>query len=212
MHEEDAQLQKRFLAGDMAAYEALFHRYYGPLTGYAIKFVHDVDIARDLVQDLFVKLYQNRETTEIRFSFKAYCYSAVRNSCIKHIEKKKRQEKHHSDIAASIPQAEDRDLIVETEDEYRIYQAIEQLPEQCRRIFWMNRMDGKKNGEIAEELGISKRTVETQISKALRILREKLLEILLAIGMYGGWEIFFLLLFLWGMADTESIVNEGVGK
>ncbi|MEM0998478.1 MAG: RNA polymerase sigma-70 factor [Bacteroidota bacterium] len=205
MPEDDAQLQKRFLAGDIAAYEALFHRYYAPLTGYAVKYVHDLDTARDLVQDLFVRLYQNRATTEIRFSFKAYCYQAVRNACLKQIEKNQRREKHHADIARSIPQAEDRDLIVETEEEYRIYRAIEALPERCRRIFWMNRMEGKKNGQIAEELGISKRTVETQISKALRILREKLLALLLCWEVWGGIEILGWLLILAGLSDDQEI-------
>ncbi|HHG84252.1 MAG TPA: RNA polymerase sigma-70 factor, partial [Bacteroidetes bacterium] len=61
MKQDDAQLQQRFQAGDLQAYEVLFHKYYPPLTGYAFKIVQDMDIARDLVQDLFVKLYQNRK-------------------------------------------------------------------------------------------------------------------------------------------------------
>jgi RNA polymerase sigma-70 factor (ECF subfamily) len=185
VHPDDPQLQERFMAGDMSAYEALFHRYYPPLTGYAFKIVRDTDTARDLVQDLFVRIYQNRESIEIKFSFKAYCYQGVRNSCLKHLERHKNHERHHEQIAAVSDQSVDRDMLVESEDEYRIYQAIETLPEQCRKIFWMNRMDGKKNGEIAVELGISKRTVETQISKALKILREKLLGWMILMWMLG---------------------------
>ena len=185
MKQDDAQLQQRFQAGDLQAYEVLFHKYYPPLTGYAFKIVQDMDIARDLVQDLFVKLYQNRKKVEIRFSFKAYCYTAVRNACLKYVERERNREKRHQEIAHRSDQAVDRDLLVESEDEYRVYQAIDSLPPQCRRIFWMNRMDGKKNGEIAEELKISKRTVETQISKALRILRGKLLFLLFFLGWWN---------------------------
>ncbi len=157
------------------AFEDLFKRYYVPLVVYAGKYVQGVDIAREIVQDFFVKLYEKRASITIDVSVKSYLYRSVYNCCMNYINQKNIQEKHLKNI--------DQERIVEdnlenemnsVELQYKIFEVVESLPAKCKLIFKLNRMEGLKNDEIASQLNLSKRTVETQISKALKILRKKL--------------------------------------
>jgi len=142
---------------------------------YASKIVTSTDIAREIVQDFFVKLYEKRNTISIDVSIKSYLYRAVYNSCINYINQKNIQDRHLKNIVLERNDEENlENEINSVELQYRIYEVIEGLPAKCRRIFKMNRIEGLKNDEIAILLNLSKRTVETQISKALKILRRKL--------------------------------------
>ena len=159
----------------MTAFEQLFRQYYAPLVVYANKYVSDIDLAREIVQDFFVKLYEKRNTLSIDTSVKSYLYRSVYNSCINFINQKNMQEKHLKIIILERNDEENlENEINSVELQHKIFKAIEELPSKCRRIFKMNRLEGLKNDEIASELNLSKRTVETQISKALKILRTKL--------------------------------------
>jgi RNA polymerase sigma-70 factor, ECF subfamily len=164
--------------GDVKAYEKIFHQHYGSLCLYAKKIVRDMDIARDIVQETFVKVYTDRETIHINTSLKSYLFKCVYYACLNSVKQQKVHSLHHEYLKQHIPFSDDHDMIVEAELEDMIRVAVEHLPEQCRRIFKMNRYEGKKNSEIAEELGISIRTVETQISKALTVLRTALSDFL----------------------------------
>lgn len=134
-----------------------------------------MDLAREIVQDFFVKLYEKRNSLSIDTSVKSYLYRSVYNSCINFINQKNMQEKHLKNIILDRNDEENlENEINSVELQYKIFEAIEKLPSKCRRIFKMNRLEGFKNDEIAAQLNLSKRTVETQISKALKILRTKL--------------------------------------
>lgn len=179
------------LSGNEAAFEELFNTYFKALSVFAKKLVDDLEVAQDLVQDVFVKLYENRDEIEFQVSIKAFLYQSVRNKCIDHIRSQKTRTHHHEEIfkRAQGDDIDTTDLMLQTELEQRIHGCIAELPEQCQLIFRMNRFEGKKNQEIAEELGISKRTVETQISKALKRLRTQIhdyikLLILLSINLF----------------------------
>ncbi len=159
--------------GDESAYRQLFSEYYELLISYAWKFVRSEDIAREVVQQVFINLFDYRESLEIKSSLKAYLIRSVYNQCLKEVKHDQRfigvvNDKHFVE----------GDLLEEAETEALIWKAIDGLPEGCRKIFILNRFEGKKNQEIADTLQISKRTVETQISKALKILREQLLVII----------------------------------
>jgi RNA polymerase sigma-70 factor (ECF subfamily) len=146
------------------------------LTVYANKYLHNIDQARDIVQDVFVRLYEKRKSITIETSIKSYLFKSVYNSCINYIRINNIHNKHLLNIKKG-KENDYVDLIEEmqtSELEKFLYDAISELPEQCKKIFKMNRFNGMKNAEIAEKLKLSKRTVETQISKALKILREKL--------------------------------------
>ncbi len=165
---------KKLRSGDEKFYKSVFYEYYPLLTYFAKKYVNDLDIAREIVQDFFVKLYEKRFSINIDSSFKSYLYKSVYNSCINYLNQVTLREQHHRQIKSQgyEPTGFTEDEINMTELENKIYREIDKLPAQCRRIFKMNRFDGLSNSEIAAKLKLSKRTIETQISKALRILRK----------------------------------------
>jgi RNA polymerase sigma-70 factor (family 1) len=160
--------------GDFRLFESLFREYYRPLVVYAMKYVRDVDAAREIVQEFFVHLYEKRNTLVIDTSLKSYFYRSVYNSCINYISHMEMRTRHLKKLAMQSENEFSDNQIATIELQNRIYKSIEEMPAQCRRIFKMNRFEGLRNEQIAEKLGISKRTVETQISKALKILRKKL--------------------------------------
>lgn len=167
---------EKLQSGDERFYKSIFYEYYAALTFFANKYVKDLETAKEIVQELFVKIYERRFSIKIDSSFKSYLYKAVHNSCINHINHVLVREHHHQQI--KYQNDEKYVLSEETVDlselEHKIYLEIENLPSQCKKIFRLNRFEGMCNADIAEQLNLSKRTVETQISKALKILRNKL--------------------------------------
>ncbi len=158
---------------------------------YAKRLTGDADAAREVVQDLFVRLYENRHALPAPGSLKSYLYAAVRNACRNQWKQAETRHRHHQQLLYQAPTGEDTDALVQLELEESIWRAVQDLPAQCRKIFQMNRFEDKKNRQIADELGISVRTVETQISKALRLLRGALSDflplLLLATADPGTW-------------------------
>jgi RNA polymerase sigma-70 factor (ECF subfamily) len=175
---QEANLVERLKAGEESAFQTLFEAHYLILCVYAKRIVGDADIAKEVVQVVFVRLYEHRQAIAPLRSIKAYLLTSVHNSCLNHLKQQHTYQMHHQYILQQTSTGEQADPLVELELEEKIYQVVQQLPEQCRRIFQMNRFEGKKNGKIATELGLSIRTVETQISKALKILRHQLADYL----------------------------------
>jgi len=162
-------------AGLESSYSRLFHEYYRPLTIFANTFVKDLDTAREQVQDLFVYLYENRLTLVITTSLKSYLYQAVRNRCLNYLKRVKSNKLHQEQMAKEDHSADSlEELILKNELEHRIFQIVEGLSPKCREVFTLSRVHGLKNPEIAARLDLSVRTVETHVSNALKILREKL--------------------------------------
>jgi RNA polymerase sigma-70 factor (family 1) len=164
--------------GDEGSYRELFLSYYKPLTAFALKFVSDRESAKDIVQSVFVKLYERRDTLSIEENIKSYLYQAVSNASINQLKKDSVRLGHQGGFVNEQTDIFFQDALEQTEEELRIHNAINALPPQCRKIFIMSRLEEKKNQDIAEELAISIRTVETQISNALRALRKSLVSIL----------------------------------
>jgi len=159
--------------GDENVYHTVFNDYYSGLVAFAHKYVSDLDMARDIVQVTFVKLFEKRKSLEIRTSLKSYLFKMVYNDCLNLIQSNKIMSGHYSQYARQLDKIADyQDVMEQTENELRIFKAIDQLPPQCKLIIQQSRLEGKKNKQISDELNISIRTVETQISKALRLLRE----------------------------------------
>ena len=173
---DDKKLLEGLINGRESAYEKLFMTYYARLVVFAQKIISDEDMSRDIVQDVFVMFYEKREVLNIHTSLKSHLYHTVRNRCLNHIKKNRIQRDHHSGIFLDKKNEEAyfNDKMLETELEARIHSIVDSLPKQCKRIFVMSRYEGITNGEIADKLNLSKRTVETQISKALKILRNQL--------------------------------------
>jgi len=172
--------------GDIHLYELLFKEYYRPLVVYALKFVGDADAAKEIVQEFFVRMYEKRNNLLIDTSLKSYFYRSVYNSCINYLSHMEMRNRHLKNLSVQTENDFSENQIDLIELQHRIYDCIEDMPDQCRRIFKMNRFEGLRNEQIAEKLGLSKRTVETQISKALKILRKKLSDYFPVILLFIG--------------------------
>ena len=177
MDKEENHVIEGIRSGKESAFQLLFELYYPKLVVFAKKYLGDLESARDVVQDFFLNLYESRRSLSIETSLKSYLYSSVKNRCLNQLRYQEVREKHMNMIWRS-ENAPDPDLdekLDATELEARIFEIVSRLPEQCRRIYIMSRVEEKRNKEIADELNLSVRTVETQISKALKTLRNNLL-------------------------------------
>lgn len=161
--------------GDGKAYESLFKSYYRRLCSYANTLVDDPDESEEIVQQVFIHVWERRESLEINLSLQAYLFKAVRNSSLNKIKHGKVRQLYAEEVSALSSKSEPATQITfQNELQEQIHHAIESLPEQCRIIFKLSRFEELKYAEIADHLGLSIKTVENQMGKALKIMREKL--------------------------------------
>jgi RNA polymerase sigma-70 factor (ECF subfamily) len=159
-------------------FENIFRRYSMPLFYYAVKFVDDEE-ARDIVQDVFVKLWKAKNLT-VHTSLNSLLFTMVRNKCLQHIEKEKVRERYSISALYALREdelrffSEGKTSLIEEELENKLNEILDALPPRCKQVFMMSRFENKKNKEIAEELGISLKAVEKQITLSLCFFREKL--------------------------------------
>ena len=162
--------------GNTKAYETLFKQWYEPLCRYAHSMLHDQDETEDIVQKIFCKLWDQHEKLEIHTSIKSYLYKMTHNACLNKIKQLQMQAEHHEIIAyRSISTTNHvEQTLAHKELRQQIELAIAALPERCREVFLLSRMQNLSYIQIAQQMLISPNTVETQIVKALKILRTKL--------------------------------------
>jgi RNA polymerase sigma-70 factor, ECF subfamily len=181
MELNDSYLIELLAKRDERAFEKVFKDNFKKLQSYAITIVSDENVAEEMVQNVFFKLWDRSETIHIQASIAAYLYRAVYNeSCnyLKH-QKVKQVFLHYSKHAMSdISTEKASKKVLVTELEQRIKNALNDLPEQCRTVFQLSRFEELKYQQIADTLGISIKTVEAQMGKALRIMRVKLVDYL----------------------------------
>jgi len=170
-------LQQKVRAGDLKAFENLFREFYAPLVHFALGFVNDQDTAEEMVQDFFYHYWKNRESIEIKVSLKAYLFSSVKNFSFKFLEKQQVRRRYAERILAQTNEVETitfADELNARELQKKIDAALETLPERCRKVFKMNRVQGLKYQEIAQALSVSVKTVEADMTRALKVLRKSL--------------------------------------
>jgi RNA polymerase sigma-70 factor, ECF subfamily len=172
---DDRNLFLLIKQSDKKSYEILFRAYYAPLCQFSRKFVKDKDDCEEIVQGFFMKLWDKREELDINASVKNYLYSSIRNRCLNYIKHEKIKLEYQSEITKNPDsQFDTTNFIMEVDLIERIDQSIAALPDRRREIFVLSREHGLKYREIADQLGISIKTVETQMGQALKELREKL--------------------------------------
>jgi len=173
--------------GNEGIFEETFRKYYQSLCTYANSMLKEIEEAEEIVQNLFLGIWEKREELEISISLKSYLYRAVHNHCLNRIKYLKVREEHQQ-YAINFYDASYESVsqtVMKNELEQKIEEAIKKLPEQCQLIFRMSRFEELKYHEIAEKLELSPKTVENQIGKALKILRVELAEYLPLIIICG---------------------------
>jgi RNA polymerase sigma-70 factor, ECF subfamily len=177
-----------FTLKSKAAFENLFNTWYSRLCSYANGFLHDLDASEEVVQEVMLKIWINRDSIVINSSMQSYLFRAVRNGCmnvIKHVNIKEIYKDYKQQEVESWIRSQE-DEIIASELELQIRKAIDGLPLERRKIFILSRYEGLTYQQIANKLNISVKTVENQMGKALRSLREELAE-------YLPWLILFFL-------------------
>lgn len=181
----DKEVFFQIQSGQIPAFEMLFRTHYPSLCRFAGTYLQDPDWAEEVVQAAFIGIWEKKTEIHIDTSIKAYLYRTVRNSCLNELKHERVKQAYQAKQAAlDEPFSSPADhLTLEGELESKIHQAIAKLPEQCRLIFTMSRFEELKYQEIADQLGISVKTVENQMGKALKLMRGYLKEYLPLIAL-----------------------------
>ena len=174
IREED--IAGRIRKGDIEAFESLFRSSHVSLVRYAKSILKDTDTAEEIVQDLFFRLWKDREKIQIESSLNGYLFRSVYNRCMHHIEHKRVQQKYEADMLYSGSESPETPEEVLQYDQLRsvIAGTLENLPGRCGEIFYLNRFEGLKYREIADRLSVSVKTVEANMGRALKEFRKVL--------------------------------------
>ncbi|MBX6331847.1 MAG: RNA polymerase sigma-70 factor [Gemmatimonadaceae bacterium] len=174
----DRQWVERIRAGDIGAFETVFRTLAPPLCVFTRRFVGSAGVAEDIVQDLFLVLWRQHETLEVHGSLVNYLYTAARNRALNYLKHEQGTARVWDALSQDDPESPPTidDLLVEEELTLAVQDAIARLPDRTRLVFVMSRQQGMAYQQIATALGISVKTVETQMGRALRLLRMRLRE------------------------------------
>ena len=168
---------KKIKEGDIKAFENIFRHYYSPLYLYAFSITGRKEIAEEIVQELFYIIWKERESIHISGSVKSYLYKATKNQSLKYLEHVTVEERYSENIRnkkgiSSEPIAQEQLEYQELEE--IINRTFRKLPERRLQIFRMHRMEGKKYKEIAEGLSLSVKTVEAEMTKVYKALKNEI--------------------------------------
>lgn len=172
----DQQLLALLQEGDEAAFTAIYNRYWAIMYNHGCHMLKDTDAAMDLVQDVFMDLWQKGNEVAVHASLKAYLYGAVRYKTMDTLRKSQVRDKYVQSMIAFSVQGEysTDDAVNLHELVQRLEAALDQMPAQMRKIFELSRMEGQTPNEIADQLGLSVSAVHKTLSRAVRLLRSKL--------------------------------------
>lgn len=165
---------------DKVVFDFVFNYYYSGLCAFSMQYINDKQVVEDLVQDFFVHLWIKGPSLDVNSSLKSYLFTSVKNRCLDKLKHQKVEEKYRNFIlfASNDSESAVEHYYAETELRIAIQSAMAKLSPRCREIFENSRLNGLTNQEISEKLGITKRVVELQISKSLKVLRSELVDFL----------------------------------
>ncbi|WP_372648322.1 RNA polymerase sigma-70 factor [Draconibacterium sp.] len=175
-----------FRSGDEQVFKLIFDNNYERIVGFCIQFIPDREEAKNIAQQAFVKLWTNREEVNTLNGIRAFLYTAAKTECLNYLRHEKYKQNYQKDTLQKREELLNREVLESfnfdrleyMELEEMIQDALEKLPEKCRQVFVKSRFEYKKNHEIAEELGIAIKSVEANITRALKILRKELKDVL----------------------------------
>jgi len=176
---------------DKDVFKDLYEQYYTGLCYYAQNYIREIETVEDIVHEVFINLWNKRASIDLDKAVKAYLYRSVYNRCINYIRDHKKFDKNTDPDYLGLDNTSYSDSLEQEETESKIMNSIDSLPEKCKQIFRMNRFEELKYKEIADKLQISVKTVEAQMSKALKILRTELKDylkilVLFIINLFNG--------------------------
>ncbi|HLN55224.1 MAG TPA: RNA polymerase sigma-70 factor [Bacteroidales bacterium] len=174
----DTEIIRGIREGDTGQFETLFRSSYVSLVRYAKVIIKDHDTAEEIVQDLFFRLWQDRQKLNIESSLNGYLFRSVHNKCLHYIEHLRVVEKHAEEMSMRQQEGQESpaEILQYAELQERVAEILGKLPERCGQIFYMNRFEGLKYSEIAEKLKVSVKTVESNMGRALKEFRKELSE------------------------------------
>ena len=170
---------KKIQQKDIAALEGYYKLHYKSFLLLAFNYMKDKPLAQEIVDDVFMKIWEDGSKIEISYSLKSYIYKSIIHRCINAIQKKKREKTEWLEVAEMPDEGYEMRQMEENELKVKLYAAIEELPNQCRRVFEMSRFEELKQQEIADKLGISIKTVKNHITIALKHLSKVLSSLIL---------------------------------
>lgn len=187
---EEQILIKELKNRNRTVFDHLFITYYSGLCAFANKFLNNRELAEDVVQDFFVSFWIEGSRLKIEISLKAYLFTSIRNRCLDWQKHLNSTEKYRKFVLSGITESgpDEEEMVTESELRVAVYNALQKCSPRSREIFTLSRIDGLSNQQIADRLGLSKRTVELQISNALKTLRDELS------GLLPVWVISWLLI------------------
>lgn len=181
---DDIDIVRKIRSGDKSAFEQLFFEYHNSLIRFANTITKSRELARDCVQDVFLKIWRNKEDWEVQYSLRAYLYQSVRNQALNLLEKQnanyrlkenyRRESQNLSDNLGTIKTNYDHLSEKEVRQLKRIWELVEEMPERRRLAFDLNRRHGLTYKEISKVLDISRKTVENHIGQAVKYIRDKI--------------------------------------
>lgn len=169
--------------GNKEVFSLLFEKYYKDLVLFAGNILQDKDSCEDIVQNIFVELWENRNILQIETSLKSFLLKSVKNGCLDELrhEKAVREHEDYVSVYKEWSDMNTEDYVLYSNLKSHLDEALKKLPEVCRVAFVMNRFEGLKYREISDKLGVSERTVEVRIGKAIGLLRTYLKDFLIII-------------------------------
>lgn len=176
MNDTELFIQKTFESDPEKGCECLFRLYYRALCTHAVRFVYSKEVAEDIVSEVFYTFWNTQAYRSVKTSYRAYLFRSVRNRSYNYLSNDLRKSDPLTAAGQpEIPESESPDRIMQLDELMTtINQLVASLPPQCQKVFVMNRFEGRKSKEIAEELQLSPRTVEAHLFKAMSLLKNGL--------------------------------------
>ena len=185
----DKAIWKSFQAGSKSAFEEIYSRYFWRLYLHALKMLGDEDASKDLIQDLFVSLWEKRCESEVPATISAYLFTAVRNRVLNAIEHSRVRSQYISSLARFLTETGDSadEALIYQETAWMIEKEVERFPPKMKEVFILSRHHEFSHKEIADQLHLSDKTVKKQIYNALKILKIRLVSIVLKITFLSSF-------------------------
>jgi len=189
MSPEEEKVWRAIQQKDGQSFQNYYLENYRAFLLVAYKYLRDQGLALEVVNDVFVTIWEDAESINIQTSLKSYIHRAVINRSLNVILKDKKDKQRLQDLVQQSQGVVESRELEENELKARLYKEIEQLPEQCRKVFKLSRFEGKKKQEIADDLGISVKTVKNHLNRALKTLNKVL----------GDWKSIQIFIIIYGL-------------